>query len=235
MKPDVLNELKRKGGVPMAIKFNEYWNVIPDRMQEYIDFMQRSRIPTMNGLGVQVVALWSSLIGSSPQIISEGLAIDLDHVESALKSEEFRRTNAKLLTMVADYRSKVMVSSNRFKELPRACSRGTIKFSQYWDIIPGKEADYDHYIKNVFHPGMENLGMEVRGEWYVLIGESPHMFFESGSDTAERLLVSLKSQKFRVLKNDLLKLVCNYSSRVLVYHACKNKTSGSNEYEFFLI
>lgn len=219
----------------MSVKFNEYWNIIHDKMDEYVEFMQRSRIPTMNRLGVNVVAMWNALIGAGPQIISEGISQDLDCVEKALKSEDFKKMNIKLLTQVTDYHSKILVSSGRFPHLPRQIEKGTVKFSQYWDIIPGKEEKYDHFIRNEYYPGMEELGIRTADEWYVLIGESPHTFYEGRADNAEKLLAALKSQKFRILKKDLLYLVSNYTSRVLVFHAFRAKGAASTDYEFFVV
>ena len=219
----------------MAVKFNEYWNIIPDKMDDYIEFMQRSRIPTLNRLGINVVAMWSSLIGNSPQIISVGVTEDLDCCETALKSKEYHEIKSQLLQLVTDYHSKVLVSSDRFEQLPKGTETGLVKFSQYWDVIPGKEKEYDQFIRDVHFSGMEELGVKVVGEWKVLIGESPNIFYEALSDNESKLFRALTSQKFRVLKHDLLKFVINYSSRILVCHAFKSKGAGKSDYEFYLV
>lgn len=218
----------------MAVKFNECWNIVPEALDEYVEFMQRDKIPTMNRLGINIAAIWAALIGPSPQIISEGIAADLDQLEAALKSADYSKTSTRLLHFVTDYRSKVLISSGRFQHLPRVTEKGTIKFSQYWDVIPGKEEKYDHFIINEFYPAMEDLGIIIGGEWKILIGESPNIFFEGRSEHAERLLTALNSQKFKIMKNELLKIVSNYSSRVLVFHAFKAKGKKS-EYEFYLV
>ncbi|HDP97734.1 MAG TPA: hypothetical protein ENN22_00925 [bacterium] len=207
----------------MAVKFNEYWNIIPDKMDEYIDFMQRRRVPTLKRLGINVVAMWSVLIGDSPQIISVGISEDLECCEIALKRNEYYEINSQLLHFVTDYRSKILIPSDRFPHLPRGTEKGPVKFSQYWDIIPGKEIQYDKFIREVHYPSMEGLGIDVVGEWKVLIGESPNIFYEARSDNESTLLQALTSQKFRMLKTELLKLVSNYNSRVLVYHTFEKK------------
>lgn len=218
----------------MAVKFNEYWNIVPESKADYIEFMQRSRIPTLNRLGINVVAIWSVLIGSSPQIVSEGIAADLDHLETALQSNDYSKTSTKLLHYITDYRSKVLIPTGRFHHLPRVTEKGTVKFSQYWDIIPGKEEKYDHFIKSEFYPAMKDLGIRIGGEWKVLIGESPNLFFEGRCDHATQLLTALNSQKFRTMKQELMKFVSDFSSRVLVFHAFKAKSKKS-DYEFYLI
>ena len=218
----------------MSVKFNEYWNIIPEKMDEYIEFMQRSYIPTMNSLRINVVALWSVLIGESPQIVSEGVAEDLECIEIALKSEACKNSKTKLLTLVTDHKSKVMVPSGRFPQLPRTIETGIVKFSQYWDIIPGKEKEYDNFIRTEHYPAMEELGIRIAGEWNVLIGESPNVFYEGRADHAEQLLAALKSNKFRKMKYELLKLVSDYSSKVLVFHAFRTKGGKSKEYKFYL-
>ena len=219
----------------MAVKFNEYWNIVPAKMDEYIEFMQQSRIPTLNRLGINVLAMWTVLIGSSPQIISVGVSEDLECCEEALRNPEYYETNNQLLHFVTDYRSKILISSSRFPELPKGIEKGTVKLSQYWDIIPGKENEYDKFIREVHYPAMEALGIKIVGEWKVLIGESPNIFYEAMCDNEAKLLKALTTQKFRMLKHELLRLVSNYSSRVLVYHAFKSKSSSSHDYEFYLV
>jgi len=219
----------------MAIKFNEYWNIIPDRVDEYIEFLRLHRIPTMNRLGMNIVAMWSSLIGASPQIISVGVSEDLECCERVLKSKEYYQLTAQLLHYVTDYRSKVLIATPRFSHLPRGTEKGPVKLSQYWDIIPGKEEDYDLFIREEHFSAMNDLGIEVIGEWKVLVGESPNIFYESRANDERQLLHALTSQKFRHLKYELLQLVTNYSSRILVYHAQKVRTRGSVDYEFFLV
>ena len=219
----------------MAVKIVEHWNTIPEKMDEYIDFMQKYRIPTMNNLGINIAALWSVLIGASPQIISEGIAEDLDRLDSALKSKDYSKTNTMLLHFVTDYKSKVLVPTGRFQHLPRVAKRSIVKFSQYWDIIPGKEDEYDSFIRNDFYPAMEELGIIIGGEWKILIGESPNILLEGRCNHAEILLKALNSRKFPMMKYKLLKLVTNYASRVLVFHAFKSMGSRSIGYDFYFV
>ena len=219
----------------MAAKFNEYWNIVPGSVNEYVDFIKGSRIPTLNRLGINVVAMWCVLIGESPQIISEGIVENLDQIEDALNSEDYSKTATQLLHFVTDYKSKLIVPTGRFQHLPRVSEKGTVKFSQYWDVIPGKESEYNLFIKSQFYPAMEAIGIRVGGEWKVLIGESPNIFFEGRCDHAEQLLTALNSQKFRAMKYQLLKLVSNYSSRVLVFHAFKAKGTKASDYEFYFV
>ncbi|HEX9974722.1 MAG TPA: hypothetical protein VGD14_21845, partial [bacterium] len=160
----------------MAVKFNEYWNIIPASVNEYVDFMKRSRIPTLNRLGINIAAIWCVLIGASPQIVSEGIAENLDQMEGALKSDEYSKLTSKLLHFITDYKSKVMVPTGRFQHLPRVSEQGTVKFSQYWDVIPGKEDQYDQFIRNELYPALEAIGIHIGGEWKILIGESPNIF-----------------------------------------------------------
>jgi hypothetical protein len=219
----------------MAVKFNEYWNIVPSTMEEYVEFMQQSRIPTLNRLGINVAALWCVLIGAGPQVISEGIAEDLDRVEVALKSADYSKTNTRLLHFVSDYRSKVLVPTGRFEHLPRVTEKGIVKFNQSWDVIPGKEEAYDRFIKNDFYPAMDDIGIRIGGEWKILIGESPNTLFEGRCEHAEQLLIALNSQKFRMMKFELLKLATNYSSRILVLHAFKTLGTRSVDYEFYFI
>ena len=214
----------------MAVKFNEYWNIVPSTLPEYVDFMQGYHIPTMNKIGINIVTLWSVFVGAGPQVICEGLAKDFSQIENALRCKEFTETNTKLLSFVTDYRSKVLVPTTRLTNLPRLNHKGTVKFSQYWDIIPGNEKEYDRFIREVHYPSMEDIGIHIVGEWKVLIGESPNVYYEGRADNVEHLLRSLENEKFKIIKSNLLKLVTNYSSRINNYHAFYDKNTKSYEF-----
>lgn len=215
----------------MPVKFNEYWNIIPGTVKEYAEFMKRSRIPSLNKLGINVNAIWCGLIGPTPQIISEGIANNTHQIEIALTSKEYMKTHTKLLNYVKDYQSKVLVPTGRFEHLPRVADKSTIKFNQYWEVISGKEDEYARFIRNDFSTTLKNLGIRVGGEWQILIGGSPNIIFEGRCET-ERLMKALNSVEFRKIRLELLQLVSNYTSRILVIHAFKSISSRTVDYEF---
>ncbi len=215
----------------MPVKFNEYWNIIPGTVKQYAEFMIQSRIPTLNKLGININAIWCGLIGPTPQIISEGIANNIHQIEFALTNKSYLKTHTELLNYVKDYQSKVLIPTGRFEHLPRVADKSTIKFNQYWEIIAGKEDEYDRFIRDEFTNTLKNLGIRVGGEWKILIGGSPNIIFEGRCET-EHIMNALNSKEFRKIRFELLQIVSNYTSRILVIHALKTIGTRAVNYEF---
>lgn len=217
----------------MAVKFLEYWDIDPEKKREYKNFILKEHIPTLNNLGITIVAAWNVLIGAFPQIISEGVAEDLNQVQMALTSETYKNLNNRLLTFVTNYKSKVQVPTGRLEHLPREIEKGTVKFNQYWDIIPGKEKEYEAFIHDTCVPKMNELGIKIAGEWSVLIGESPHVILEGRAKSLDILMKALQSDDYRQLKAKLMDMVNHCNSRVLVFHALRSIGYKSVSYEMY--
>jgi len=215
----------------MPVKFNEYWNIIPGTVNQYVEFMKRTRIPTLNKLGININAIWCGLIGPTPQIISEGIADNTHQIEMALTNKEYLKTHSELLHYVKDYQSKVLIPTGRFEHLPRVADKSTIKFNQYWEVNAGKEDEYESFIRDEFAPTLRDMGIRVGGEWKILIGGSPNIIFEGRCET-EHIMNALNSKKFRKIRLELLQMVSNYTSRILVIHAFKTIGSRAVAYEF---
>ncbi len=218
----------------MFVKFNQYWNIISERSEEYRKFIISDFIPTINKLGIHTVAGWSVLVGSYCEIIFEGVSGDLDLIEKALKSQEYGKLNEELLNYVKDYKTKVLVPTGRKDSYSRDVKKDTVKFNQTWNIVSNKKADYERFVGDEFYPIMEELGITVAGEWKVLIGEGPHIICEGRTQDIDKLVKNLQSEKFRKARCQLRKFVENYGSRFLSFHVQKIRGYRSEGYELFL-
>lgn len=223
----------------MLVKFNQYWTIIPETNIEYRDFIIKDFIPAINKLGIHTVAGWSVLVGSYSEIIFEGVSGDLDLVEKALKNPKYKKLNDDLLNYVKNYKTKILVPTGRKDSYSRDIKKDTVKFTQTWDIVNNKKADYERFVSNEFYPTLEELDITVAGEWEVLIGEGPHIICEGRTQDISHLIKNLQSKKFRKARCDLRKYVENYGSRFLSFHIQKMigyKSVGyeSESYEVFI-
>jgi len=95
-------------------KFNQYWNIIPGMEPEYTGFIQGDYLPTMETLGVKVVAGWRVIVGSGPYIVSESSAPSIVDIAKAIDTDEYRRVVRKLkTTYVTDYHSRILAPTGR--------------------------------------------------------------------------------------------------------------------------
>jgi hypothetical protein len=91
------------------------WNIRPGREDEYFEFVVQEFGPTLIKLGVRPTDAWYTQYGDSPQIHQGGIVEELEPLQAALASAEWRKMKKKLLTYVTDYNQKVIRASGGFQ------------------------------------------------------------------------------------------------------------------------
>lgn len=87
------------------------WNIRPGYEDEYFEFVVREFGPGLVKLGVRPTDAWYTAYGDRPQILTGGIAENLEGLQRALSSDEWRRLKEKLLTYITDYSQKVIRAS----------------------------------------------------------------------------------------------------------------------------
>ncbi|MGQ9628542.1 MAG: hypothetical protein ACUVV0_16755 [Anaerolineae bacterium] len=91
------------------------WDIRPGKEAAYFDFVVREFTPGMMKLGLQPTEAWYTIFGDSPQIVTGGVASDMETVQNILESEEWRLLKEKLLSFVVNYSQKVIPATGRFQ------------------------------------------------------------------------------------------------------------------------
>ncbi len=215
----------------MPVKFNQYWTVIPNRIKDYEKFIIGNYIPGLNRLGIQIVAGWSVIIGAYSEIMLEGVSNDLDSLEQALNQSKYKKLNENLLSYVKGFKTKILIPTGRTDIYSTDVKEHTVKFSQMWDVIIEKKADYERFVSENYYPLMEKAGINVAGEWEVFIGDGPHFICEARVSEYETLIEKLQSKEFQKAKTNLKQMIENYQSRLLAFHVQKVKGYKSASYQ----
>lgn len=92
-----------------------FWNIRPGREGDYFEFVVREFGPGLIKLGVRPTDAWYTQYGDRPQIIHGGVVDDLESLQRALASDEWRSLKEKLLTYVTDYSQKIVRASGEFQ------------------------------------------------------------------------------------------------------------------------
>ncbi len=218
----------------MTVKLMHYWTINPSRNDDYAEFITGTFIPGINGLGMQTVAGWSVLVGSYSEVIVETVGSDLDQLETALKSNEYRRLKSDLLNYIRNYKTKILVPLKKEQGYSMDFTENTVKFNQVWDIITRKQEDFKNYrqfVTSEFYPVLEDIGVKIAEEWEVLIGEGPRTICEGRVKDVQSLISGLQSVKFRKAKEQLKTRVENYESRILSFHIIRHQYGSSDQYQ----
>jgi hypothetical protein len=91
------------------------WNIRPGHEDEYFEFVIQEFGPGLIKLGVRPTDSWYTQYGDRPQILTGGVVEDLEGLQRALASDEWRKLNRKLLTYVTDYSQKIIRASGGFQ------------------------------------------------------------------------------------------------------------------------
>jgi len=93
------------------------WNIRPGYEDEYFDFVVREFGPGMLELGIRLTDAWYTYYGAqdAPQILTGGVVDDLEALQKALASKDWKVLKRKLLTYVTDYDQKVIRATGGFQ------------------------------------------------------------------------------------------------------------------------
>jgi len=92
-------------------RFNHHYDVIYDKYDDYMAFMQDEHLPIMEELGIKMIGAWYVAIGPGPNLVVEGACPSAKIIMDAIGSERYRGLTAKLLTMVDGLGSKILVDT----------------------------------------------------------------------------------------------------------------------------
>ncbi len=97
------------------VKLLMSWNIKPGRESEYFEFVVQEFGPELLKLGIKPTDAWYTAYGERPQILTGGVAEDLETIRGVLATQEWRELKQKLLTYVTDYTQKIVRASGGFQ------------------------------------------------------------------------------------------------------------------------
>jgi hypothetical protein len=99
----------------MAYKLIMTWDILPEREQEYFEFVVREFIPGVQHLGFEVTDAWATIFGSRPQIMVGATLPSLIRIQRTLQSEDWQRLSSKLQDYVQNFNEKVVEAQGGFQ------------------------------------------------------------------------------------------------------------------------
>jgi len=99
----------------MAYKLIMTWDILPEREQEYFEFVVREFIPGVQRLGFEVTDAWATIFGSRPQIMVGATLPSLIRIQRTLQSEDWKSLSNKLQDYVQNFNQKVVEAQGGFQ------------------------------------------------------------------------------------------------------------------------
>ena len=200
----------------MIFLFNQHWDIIPGKEEEYTQFAINHYIPTMKKIGITPVGGFHVVVGEGPRIISVGAVDSLQKLQEALETEEYERVTAQIQRYVFNYFSRILKPTGRVKIDKYTIQLRVWKFNQYFNVIPGKEEEYTKFVLDDHLPTMEKLGIKMTGGWHVVVGPGPYIVAEGTTTSVQEIAKAIENPEFARIKKILTSnYVTDYSSRIL--------------------
>lgn len=200
----------------MIFLYNQHWDIIPGKEQEYTQFAINHYIPTMKKIGINPVGGFHVVVGEGPRVISAAAVDSLQKLQRALETEEYEKMTAQIQRYVFNYCSRILKPTGRVKTEKYTIQLRVWKFNQYFNIIPGKEKEYEEFILKDHLPSMEKMGIKMTGGWQVVVGPGPYIVAEGTAKSIGEIAKAMENPEFNRITNRLISTyVIDYSSRIL--------------------
>lgn len=102
----------------MSVKLLMNWDIKPGRDQEYFEFVVREWVPGVQRLGLKPTGAWYTVYSRSkdtPQMLTEGIADDMETMRDILDSTDWTELYDKLQQYVHNYKHKIVHVTGGFQ------------------------------------------------------------------------------------------------------------------------
>ena len=83
--------------------------------KDYLDFLTHDFTKAVMSMGIQPTDAWYAVWGRGPQVLAGGVTEELETMEKALTSDEWRDLLAELQGLVVDFSYKVVEAEGGFQ------------------------------------------------------------------------------------------------------------------------
>ena len=99
----------------MNYKLIMTWDIVPEREQEYFEFVVREFIPGVQSLGFELTDAWATLYGTQPQIMVAATLPTLTNIQQVMRSTEWESLSNQLQDFVQNFSQKVVEAQGGFQ------------------------------------------------------------------------------------------------------------------------
>ena len=99
----------------MTVKLLMSWDILPNREQEYFEFVISDFLPEIKLLGIRPIDAWYTMFGDQPQILVSAKTQSQAALNVAMASKDWQRLLDNLLNFVENFSFKVVSSRTGFQ------------------------------------------------------------------------------------------------------------------------
>jgi len=99
----------------MKTKLLMQWDIRSGHDSEYLEFVVREFVPSVQRLGLEIVGVWYTLYGDEPQILVAVVARNEQVLRRILTSEKWEGLLNRLAQHVTNVQTKIVPDRDRFQ------------------------------------------------------------------------------------------------------------------------
>lgn len=99
----------------MAVKLIMTWDILPEREQEYFEFVVREFIPGVQQLGFDLSDAWATVFGNQPQIMVGVILSSKSKMRQVMDSPAWQSLHNQLQDYVHNYQQKIVDARASFQ------------------------------------------------------------------------------------------------------------------------
>jgi hypothetical protein len=92
----------------MMVKLLMSWDIKDGQDAAYFEFMVREWVPGITRLGLQPTEAWFTLYGDCPQVLTGGIAEDIESMQQIIHSDDWKNLHNRLIDYVSSYQQKIV-------------------------------------------------------------------------------------------------------------------------------
>ena len=120
----------------MPVKLIQYWNIQHCTQSDFDTYFTGEYVPRINESGfMKIVGSWHVASGEGPYFITEGVSRSVTDVESLIMASFYFDLRQRLLRLVNDYQTKLLVPIESVEPDVPDLEYG-YKFNQHFNINP---------------------------------------------------------------------------------------------------
>ncbi|NIS14983.1 MAG: hypothetical protein GWO41_01830, partial [candidate division Zixibacteria bacterium] len=147
----------------MPVKLIQYWNIQHATQSDFDAYFTREYVPRINESGfMKIVGSWHVASGEGPYFITEGVSRSVTEVESLIMASFYFDLRQRLLRLVNDYQTKLLVPIESVEPDVPDLEYG-YKFNQHFNINPADFYTFLDFEEKVHLPEMKRFGVTIAG------------------------------------------------------------------------
>ncbi len=198
------------------ILYIQYWDIIREKEDEYVDFILNEYNPLIKEMGVKIVGGYYVEVGDGPQTIACFSFNDISKVNSFVVSDKFIKITNKLMNFVKNRKAALSVSTGRVSKGEYSLQENVWKWNFYYNVKANKKQDYVKFIEKTKDVFAKIDFVELTEEWRVLFGGKSDYILELTFKDPYDIGRLMNTAEFREIEKTVKKELINFQgSRIL--------------------